>query len=226
MTPKNKPKLTRGQQIAAKKLADPVYAEKCRERDRLYRDKMNQDPERRQRYLEKCSNFSKRRHEKRMALPPEERRKFYAERWEKWKKNATPEQRAAKREQVRQTTYRYYRTEQGRSNLAKWKKARGKADRLPLGEYMRKELLSNQLYASVTKLVGRKYSPSIREDVIMEIVLAIWEGSVTLETVVVSKFVPAYWNEGYRNRSTSEELSDGFTLGDTLRAPEREEDYD
>lgn len=90
-----------------------------------------------------------------------------------------------------------------------------------IGEAFTAQLMGNELYAAVSSKVSRSFRPDVRDDIIMEIILAVLEGIETVESATKNarRFAPdAYKEDGFKNISASTPIygSDGLTIMDTL----------
>lgn len=139
-------------------------------------------------------------------------------------------------------TYLAYRqSEHGRSVRAKWHKSEkwrkwysayraerrkrngsNSANTSALGEIFTTQLMSDDLYAAIHAIVPRWYPRDVRDDIIMEIIVAVLEGreSVTSASRKVGSFAPAHYKENFKSVSLDAVIpgTDNLRLIDTLSA--------
>lgn len=112
--------------------------------------------------------------------------------------------------------YKQYQREYNRLKRAKAPKL------LPLGEYMKRALLAEPIYAQVDRIVPHKYPRDVRDDIIMEIVLAILEGTHTVESAAknLSKFAPGHHRDSFKHVSMDAPVpgTDNLRIGDRIAA--------
>ncbi|MBE0563629.1 MAG: hypothetical protein IH622_22815 [Ochrobactrum anthropi] len=142
-----------------------------------------------------------------------------------------------KRDRTRELKRAFNHSEKGKACYARFKQTekykqyqreynrlkRNSASNLPpLGEYMKRALLAEPIYAQVHKIVPYKYPRDVRDDIIMEIVLAILEGTHTVESAAknLSKFVPGHHRDSFKQVSMDAPVAgtDNLRIGDRIAA--------
>ncbi|MCQ9146082.1 hypothetical protein [Ochrobactrum sp. BTU2] len=112
----------------------------------------------------------------------------------------------------------YNRSERRRELRRLW--AKTTKTNLPLGEFMQRQLQAEPLYVQASKLAPKYLPKDVREDFITEVIIAVLEGSVTIENVSknITRFIPAHHKDSFKTVSMDQTIAgtDNLKLSDKI----------
>lgn len=213
--------------------------DKNTESRRQRQERIRADPELYARHLEQQRRYNEKRREARKeymrAYNASERGREAVKRYrstdaakEAWSRYNNSEKGKARRETYNRSERRrelrrlWAKTAKGREARRRYDSKRNGAAKpnLPLGEFMQRQLQAEPLYAQAAKLAPKYLPRDVREDFITEVIIAVLEGSATIEGVKgnLSRFIPEHHKDSFRTVSMDQTVkgTDNLRIKDTI----------